>query len=148
MLSFGCMINIRHPRQSRLRRNFLTNATPTRRTDATEARIAALVFSSSKKSQTLWSKMYVNKHAIDYTVYKNSHKQKTAEHTLSTNTTPVISNTISIYSHAQSLLNHPNSHKCHNKPSSRSREKTQPLWQCVHSIHKVPYTFTKTSKSH
>ena len=147
MLSFGCMINIRHPRQSRLRRNFLTNATPTRRTDATEARIAALVFSSSKKSQTLWSKRYVNKHAIDYTVYKNSHKQKTAEHTLLTNITLVISNTINIYSHAQSLFNHPNSHKYHNKPSSRSREKTQPLWQSVHSIDKVPYTFTKTSRS-
>ena len=105
-------------------------------------------FSSSKKSQILWYKRYINKHAIDYTVYKNRHKQKTTEHTLSTNTTPVISNTINIYSHAQSLLNHPNSHRCYNKPNSRSREKTQPLWQCVHGIHKVPYTFTKTSKSH
>ena len=36
-------------------------------------------FSSSKKSQTLWSKRYVNKHAIDYTVYKNSHEQKTSK---------------------------------------------------------------------
>ena len=31
-------------------------------------------FSSSKKSQTLWFKRYVNKHVIDYTVNKNSYK--------------------------------------------------------------------------
>ena len=36
--------------------------------------------SSSKKSQTLWSKRYVNKHAIDYTVYKTTTNKKHPNH--------------------------------------------------------------------
>ena len=37
-------------------------------------------FSSSKKSQILWSKRYVNKHAIDYTVSKTITNKKHPNH--------------------------------------------------------------------